>query len=1087
MKTRKKVKVSNAAVALCKTCGASVGPLQFSWHRLTCNGTNSSLNSKAPTNTIFSSQPEPCSASTQNSREHIINTVNGEETGPMICDALPEKEEEKNPRDRKMEELNELEPTSALVGFDPSENLYAQRCRIQVNDEDGDNPQNPTKGTHHTVCTCTDHDLISYLRVAVERQDIEFVVQTLRGREAWFKGSEETMRNAMQKLSRELDQVRKSEGEKLEDLQKKYDACLGREFECQMQYKVLEEKYESLLSTHKQTQAQLEDLEKRFESLFQRERDAHERLEGLMEISKEAFNELNEARIKVRVLENKYRDEMVGNKEETMEKMKDNEALNRHMVMVGGCETPKASQIGPIANTPCINSSMPKTFNIGIEVAEERGSRAKRVLFSSKEDSCVQGNLNSTSSGHTNQLGEKQIDIRSRVWPTHVVNLLGHISPAKVGERFSGNVPSQLEQETFQTVIFDNPASKELIADAIKIDESGNGEKEGDIMADLRAKENGKTNCTDIVRVDRNDEPLTTLGSSSRPSMDKCSRDRLLGNKRSFSVTKFDLQGSARLLKVNPIVISDTDSESSGNLITETPFISNNQPTQAEIGRRLNFTGSDTVREHSDHSEEQLLQKSAKTRRGRSAAVISDSESNSSDAAFSCKRRKLQPLRLETQGAHASEGIELKKQGYVTCTRGNGLGEPYCTTLKEDEIVSSVSEPYEHTGSDKDMQDEFLLSNKEAQCVQFRRLRRVKSVNEISMAKHCKKQSCSVGGEHVPVMKFRRLQGTIEANELPSPVQYEDGLHSVDIGECSPVTKFKRLKRVGESNGPEQSKAGEMFTCLQEQNTSVSDLNPTIFSQTGQCRASIHGRSPDTANKRGTAGNVNHADVLSEPLLNKLNCRSQRNLSRKTINLSKLSDNDNEEDEDESNSEGADLGGFIVDDDSELETNAESSSELKGNNSNTLDSENEVWKYQSESDPNSEDLDEILEKMRRQRKQKLNWEYEADMLAAFAKDPLLCMRAICALYRQQTNEEKRGKSSLYQNRRGFDKLHALRGSLLAEFLTENDPFGPMKKSVQDLEKHNSKGVQYCRDLAIHHSKQLFEIYKNDEDPHFPQR
>lgn len=878
----------------------------------------------------------------------------------------------------------------------------------------------------------------------------------------------------------------KREGKKQEDLKKNYDVCLRREFECRMQYKVLQEKHQSLLSTHKQTQAQLENLEKRFQSLYQRERDAHEKLQGFMEISKEAFKELNEVRIKVRELENKRRDGMVRNKEEMMEKMKDNEALNKHMAMVGGCETPKGSQFEHLADTPCINSSMPKTFETGIEAAEERSSRAKRVLFSSKEDSCVQGNLDGTSPGHTDQPGEKHIDIGSRIWPTHVVNLVGHLSPAKVGERFSGNVLSQLEQETLKTVTSDNPASKELIADKIKIDKSGNDEKERDSMTDLRAKENGTTNCMDIVRVDRSDEPLTTMGSSKCPSIDKYSRDRLLGNKGSFSVTKSDLQGSARLMTVDPIVISDSDSESSGALITETPFIPNNQTAQAEIGGRLNFTGSDTVKEHSDHSEDQLLQKSVKTRRGRPAAVISDSESNSSEAAFSCKRRKLQPLGPEIQGADASEGIELNKQGYMTCTKGNDLDEPYCATLKDDEIDSSVSEPYEHTRSDKDMQDEVLFSNKEAHCIPFRRLRKMKAVNEISMDKHCKKQSCSVGGEHVPVTELRGLQGMMEANELPSPVQSEEGLHSVDRGECTPVSKLKRLKRVGVSSGPEQSKTGEMFTCLQEQNTSIPEINPTIVSQNGQCRDSKHGGSSDTANKRGTAG-IKFADMLSEPHLNKLNCRSQINLSRKTINLSKLSDNDDEEDEDESNSEGENLGGFIVDDDSEEETNAGSSSESKGNNSNASDPENRGWDSHSDCDPDLEDLDEILSRMRRQSKNILDWEYEADMLAAFAKDPLLCMRAICALYRQQTNEEKCGKSSLYQNRRGFDKLHALRGSLLAEFLTENDPFGPMKKSVQDLEKHNSKGVQYCRDLAIHHSKQLFEIYTNHEDPHFPQR
>lgn len=59
-----------------------------------------------------------------------------------------------------------------------------------------------------------------------------------------------------------------------------------------------------------------------------------------------------------------------------------------------------------------------------------------------------------------------------------------------------------------------------------------------------------------------------------------------------------------------------------------------------------------------------------------------------------------------------------------------------------------------------------------------------------------------------------------------------------------------------------------------------------------------------------------------------------------------------------------------------------------------------------------------------------------------------------------------------------------RGSLLAEFLTDGDAHGPLKKSVEELEKHDPKALEYCSQLASRYSKQLFEIYKNKEDPHF---
>ncbi|KAK0597981.1 hypothetical protein LWI29_030478 [Acer saccharum] len=76
---------------------------------------------------------------------------------------------------------------------------------------------------------------------------------------------------------------------------------------------------------------------------------------------------------------------------------------------------------------------------------------------------------------------------------------------------------------------------------------------------------------------------------------------------------------------------------------------------------------------------------------------------------------------------------------------------------------------------------------------------------------------------------------------------------------------------------------------------------------------------------------------------------------------------------------------------------------------------------QDESDDN-EDFGEILSRIKRSKGQNLSWEFEADMLAAFGKDPELRMKAVCALYRQQTSEGKFIKGSLVNNCRGFNKL-----------------------------------------------------------------
>lgn len=123
-----------------------------------------------------------------------------------------------------------------------------------------------------------------------------------------------------------------------------------------------------------------------------------------------------------------------------------------------------------------------------------------------------------------------------------------------------------------------------------------------------------------------------------------------------------------------------------------------------------------------------------------------------------------------------------------------------------------------------------------------------------------------------------------------------------------------------------------------------------------------------------------------------------------------LTNKDVEDDEPKevgSESEGESLGGFIVNSSDGSESNDASSA------SNSV----------SDDDVN---FDEILSTLQRNKDQNTKWEFETDMLAAFGKDAELCMKAVCALYRQQTSEEKISRGSLYYNSRGFSKFDALR-------------------------------------------------------------
>lgn len=100
------------------------------------------------------------------------------------------------------------------------------------------------------------------------------------------------------------------------------------------------------------------------------------------------------------------------------------------------------------------------------------------------------------------------------------------------------------------------------------------------------------------------------------------------------------------------------------------------------------------------------------------------------------------------------------------------------------------------------------------------------------------------------------------------------------------------------------------------------------------------------------------------------------------------------------------------------------------------------------------------------------WEYEADMLDALARDAELCMKAVCALYRQQTAH------------RSFNQISTLRIAILAKFLVNGDGEGRLRRSVAELEKYDPKAAAECRSIACSHAAQLFEIYQKKADPFF---
>ncbi|XP_026386215.1 uncharacterized protein LOC113281642 [Papaver somniferum] len=110
--------------------------------------------------------------------------------------------------------------------------------------------------------------------------------------------------------------------------------------------------------------------------------------------------------------------------------------------------------------------------------------------------------------------------------------------------------------------------------------------------------------------------------------------------------------------------------------------------------------------------------------------------------------------------------------------------------------------------------------------------------------------------------------------------------------------------------------------------------------------------------------------------------------------------------------------------------------------------------------------------------QEIKWKFEADMLSSFEEHLELCLKAVCALYRQHVSEDAISAKGL------FHCSDAFRVTTLAKFLMDRDCKGDLKKSVKELEIFDSKAVEDCKRLARSYSKQLFSIYQKGKDPYF---
>lgn len=149
----------------------------------------------------------------------------------------------------------------------------------------------------------------------------------------------------------------------------------------------------------------------------------------------------------------------------------------------------------------------------------------------------------------------------------------------------------------------------------------------------------------------------------------------------------------------------------------------------------------------------------------------------------------------------------------------------------------------------------------------------------------------------------------------------------------------------------------------------------------------------------------------------------------------------------------------------------------------SLSSDSSSSTSDSSSSDDEKEVNDCLS-VKSDRNRTTTWGTESDMLSELKNCPELCMRAVCALYREKFFEEKAYKDLEHSNNKKMDTSDALRLIMLAKFLIDGDQQAKLKKSILELRKYDPEGIDECKRLATKYSKKLFEIYLRRMDPLF---
>ncbi|KAL5226581.1 hypothetical protein ABZP36_014846 [Zizania latifolia] len=111
------------------------------------------------------------------------------------------------------------------------------------------------------------------------------------------------------------------------------------------------------------------------------------------------------------------------------------------------------------------------------------------------------------------------------------------------------------------------------------------------------------------------------------------------------------------------------------------------------------------------------------------------------------------------------------------------------------------------------------------------------------------------------------------------------------------------------------------------------------------------------------------------------------------------------------------------------------------------------------------------------------WESYEHLSASVVASLELCMQALCALYRQRKlvlESNGGGQTGTI----GLSEIDTCRAIKLATFLLDGDLQGPVKRTVEEVLRHDVAWSILLRRVVFSCSKVLFDIYRNKEDPYF---